>query len=227
MSTLFFDCDAVLFDMDGTLVDSRELVERMWTHWATEHGIPVESAVALAHGRRTLETMQMLAPELATPEEAARLDTLEAGEEEAHRAIPGAAEILSALPAQRWAVVTSAGRALAVRRIAGVGLPPPAVIVGADDVAMGKPSPEGYLQAADRLGVDVRRCVVVEDAPAGTEAGRSAGARVIGLETTYPALPYCDIVIPDLRALRAEHPSDGWALRIAATPPPFKGQPPG
>jgi sugar-phosphatase len=221
MSTAFFDCDAVLFDMDGTLVDSKELVERMWTHWATEHGIPVEAALALAHGRRTLETMQMLAPELATPEEAARLDTLEADEEEAHRAIPGAPEILSTLPADRWALVTSAGRALAVRRMAGVGLPEPLVVIGADDVAIGKPSPEGYLKAAARLGVDVRRCVVVEDTPAGTEAGRSAGAKVIGLETTYPALPYCDIVVQDLRALRAEAGIEGWALRLAATPPPL------
>jgi sugar-phosphatase len=187
MSFTVFDCDAVLFDMDGTLVDSRHIVERMWILWATEHGLSVEAALALAHGRRTLETMQLLAPQLATPEEAARLDALEAELEGGETAIPGASDLLSALPADRWALVTSASRVLALRRMASVGLPDPMVLVGADDVVAGKPSPEGYLQAAERLGVDARRSVVIEDTPAGAEAGRSAGARVIGLETTYPA----------------------------------------
>jgi sugar-phosphatase len=214
MSVTVFDCDAVLFDMDGTLVDSRHIVERMWILWATEHGLSVETALGLAHGRRTLETMQLLAPHLATPEEAARLDALEAEHEGGETAIPGASDLLSALPAQRWAVVTSAGRALASRRLASVGLPGPLILVGADDVVAGKPSAEGYLQAAGRLGVDARRSVVIEDTPAGAEAGRSAGARVIGLETTYPTLPYCDVRVRDLRAVRAEAPADGWAIRL-------------
>ena len=218
MSVAVFDCDAVLFDMDGTLVNSRQLVERMWTLWATEHGLPVDAALALAHGRRTLETMQLLAPHLATPEEAARLDALEAEHEGGETAMPGASELLCALPAGRWALVTSAGRALALRRMAGVGLPLPQVLVCADDVAAGKPSPEGYLQAAERLGVEPGRCVVFEDTPAGTEAGRSAGARVIGLETTYPTLPYCDVLARDLSLVRTEEPVDGWAIRLVTVP---------
>jgi sugar-phosphatase len=218
MSVTVFDCDAVLFDMDGTLVDSREIVERMWRLWATEHGLPIAEVLALAHGRRTLETMQLLAPHLATPEEAARLDALEAEQEGGERAIPGASVLLLALPAHRWAVVTSAGRHLALRRLAHVGLQAPGVLVSADDVVTGKPSPEGYRQAAERLGVDTRRSVVIEDTPAGVEAGRSAGARVIGLTTTYPALPECEALVTDLHSIRAETPIDGWAIRLAVVP---------
>lgn len=214
MRPVVFDGDAVLFDMDGTIVDSRQIVERMWIVWATEHGLPVDAALALAHGRRTLETMELLAPHLATPEEAARLDALEAEQEGGETAVPGARDLLAALPASRWAVVTSAGRALALRRIAAVGLPVPPVLVAAEDVGAGKPSPEGYLQAAERLGVAPDRCIVIEDTPAGAQAGRSAGARVIGLTTTYPAVPDCDVLIRDLRSVRADPPADGWAIRL-------------
>ena len=214
MTSVAFDCDAVLFDMDGTIVDSKHIVEGMWIAWASEHGLPIADALAVAHGRRTLETMTLLAPHLATPAEAARLDALESEQEGGETAIPGAFDLLSALPPDRWAVVTSAGRALALRRIESVRLPAPRVVVGADDVVAGKPSPEGYLQAAERLGVDARRCVVIEDTPAGAEAGRSAGATVIGLTTTCGALPQCDIVIKDLRALRHEAAAGGWTIRL-------------
>jgi mannitol-1-/sugar-/sorbitol-6-phosphatase len=214
MTRIELDCDAVLFDMDGTIVDSRAIVERTWLGWATEHGIPVEAALKVAHGRRTFETMQLLAPEVATPEEAARLDALEEEQEGGEAAIPGALELLSSLPRDRWAVVTSAGRALALRRIARVGLPTPALVIGADDVAAGKPNPEGYLKGAQRLGVDPRRCVVFEDTPPGAEAGRSAGARVVGLTTTYSTLPRYDARITDLRAVCLGTPADGFALRL-------------
>ena len=214
MTPRLFNCDAVLLDMDGTIVDSRAIVERMWTLWATEHGIPIESALAVAHGRRTLETMQLLAPHLATPEEAARLDALEAEQEGSETAIPGALDLLTALPAHRWAVVTSAIRRIARDRIVGVGLPAPAILIGADDVVEGKPSPEGYLRAADRLGVDVRRCVIFEDTPAGLQAGRAAGATVVGLLTTYPTLPECDALIRDLRAVQIAPAQDGGAIRL-------------
>jgi mannitol-1-/sugar-/sorbitol-6-phosphatase len=214
MTRIELDCDAVLFDMDGTIVDSRAIVERTWLGWATEHGIPVEAALKVAHGRRTFETMQLLAPDVATPEEAARLDALEEEQEGGEAAIPGALELLSSLPRDRWAVVTSAGRALALRRIARVGLPTPALVIGADDVAAGKPNPEGYLKGAQRLGVDPRRCVVFEDTPPGAEAGRSAGARVVGLTTTYSTLPRYDARIADLRAVCLGTPADGFALRL-------------
>jgi sugar-phosphatase len=214
MTRIELDCDAVLFDMDGTIVDSRAIVERTWLGWATEHGIPVEAALKVAHGRRTFETMQLLAPDVATPEEAARLDSLEEEQEGGEAAIPGALELLSSLPRDRWAVVTSAGRALALRRIARVGLPTPAIVVGADDVVAGKPNPEGYLKGARRLGLDPRRCVVFEDTPPGADAGRAAGARVVGLTTTYSSLPRYDARIADLRAVRLGTPSGGFSLRL-------------
>jgi sugar-phosphatase len=204
-----YECDAVLFDMDGTLVDSREIVERMWIRWADEHGLSREAILAVAHGRRTLETMQLVAPHLATPEEAARLDALEALEDGGEVPVPGAAALLAALPPHRWAVATSAGRDLALRRIGGVGLPAPGVLIGADMVVSGKPDPEGYSRAAASLGVAPDQCVVFEDTPAGVQAGRAAGAVVIGLLTTYPALNGCDAVIPDLEAVRAEIMSNG------------------
>jgi sugar-phosphatase len=219
MTSTNFDCDAVLFDMDGTIVDSRHIVERTWIRWATEHAIPVQTALAQAHGRRTLETMQLLAPHLATEAEAARLDAEEAEEDGGETAIAGAYELLSALPPARWAVVTSAGRALALRRIAGVGLPVPRVLVGADDVAVGKPSPEGYLRAAERLGVEPNRCVVFEDTPAGAEAGRAAGAKVIGLATTFATVSHCDVLVRDLRDVKPSAPPDGWTIRLVIEGP--------
>jgi sugar-phosphatase len=221
LSAAIVRCDAVLFDMDGTLVDSRALVERMWLIWAAEHGLQADAVLAVAHGRRTFETMQIVAPDLATPEEAARLDALEAQEEGNETAIPGAAALLAALPVSCWAVVTSAARALAANRLASVGLPVPAVLVGADDVLDGKPAPEGYLRAAAALGVAPERCVVFEDTPAGAMAGRAAGAIVVALRTTYATVEPCDYLVDDLRAIQPQFAGDGtFTGLIIPTPLP-------
>lgn len=211
-----FDCDAVLFDMDGTLVDSRELVERMWLRWAARRGLSPETILAVAHGRPTLDTMRLVAPHLATEEEAAALDSEEALEDGAETQVPGAAALLAALPADRWAVVTSAFHDLARSRIAGVGLPVPRVVVGADNVRRGKPDAEGYLIAAERLGVTPERAVVLEDTQPGVDAARAAGARVIGLRTTYETLDRCDALVSDLRSVRVSDPPRGWTLRLIA-----------
>jgi mannitol-1-/sugar-/sorbitol-6-phosphatase len=213
MNRTIIDCEALLFDMDGTLVDSRRIVEHMWLRWAEEHGLSPEAVLAVAHGRRTLETMELVAPHLATPEEAARLDALEANSEGGETAIAGAAALLASLPPGRWAVVTSAGRELARRRIAGVGLPVPRVLVGADDVVAGKPDPEGYLLAAGQLGARIEQCVVIEDTPAGVQAGMAAGATVVGLRTTYQKIEGAPLTVPDLRAIRAE-PTGASSIRL-------------
>jgi sugar-phosphatase len=206
MPGLVLDCDAVLFDMDGTLVDSRALVERMWLRWAARRGVSPQAILEVAHGRRTLETMQLVAPQFATPEEAAALDREEEEEAREHggeTAVAGAAELLAALPADRWAVVTSAVRDIARRRILGVGLPAPRLLIGAADVSRGKPDPEGYLRAAEGLACDPARCVVLEDTPAGVEAGRTAGAQVIGVLTTYATLDGCVATVTDLEFIGA------------------------
>jgi mannitol-1-/sugar-/sorbitol-6-phosphatase len=114
-------------------------------------------------------------------------------------------------------VVTSADRDIALRRIVGVGLPAPRILVGAHEVRAGKPDPEGYLEAAAQLGVPRTRCIVFEDTPPGVEAGRASGARVIGLRTTYPALDGCDFVVPDLTAVTLE-PSVNGLLRLVVQP---------
>lgn len=214
-SRAIVDCEALLIDMDGTLVDSRQLVERIWLIWAAEHGIAPDALLAVAHGRRTLETMELVAPELATPEEAARLDALEAEQEGGETAIPGALALLNALPSDRWAVVTSASRSLATARLAIVGLPAPRVLVGAEDVVRGKPAPDGYLLAAQQLGIAARDAVVIEDTPAGIQAGHLAGAPVIGVRTTYESLEGCEWVVADLRAVSVERACEAQPLRLS------------
>jgi sugar-phosphatase len=214
-TTKLFDCDAVLFDMDGTLVDSRALVEMMWLRWAKRRGVAPEAILAVAHGRPTLDTMRLVAPHIATAEEAAALDAEEAAEEGSETQVPGALELLSALPADRWAVFTSAFQRIARDRIARVGLPVPRVVIGADDVSRGKPDPEGYLEAARQLGVSPHRVVIFEDTPPGVASARAAGGRVVGLRTTYPALEDCDALAEDLRTVRVVQAAGSWVLRLA------------
>jgi sugar-phosphatase len=213
MADVVIACDGVLFDMDGTLVDSRQIVERMWLLWAAEHSLSPDAVLAVAHGRRTYETMQLVAPALATPAEAARLDALEAEQVGGAAAIPGAAALLAALPRDRWAIVTSAGRQLALSRLASVGLPGPRVLVAAEDVQAGKPAPDGYLLAAEQLRIRAERSVVLEDTPAGIEAGLSAGAVVVGMRTTYPNLDRCAVLVSDLTAVHVARSADG-SLRL-------------
>jgi sugar-phosphatase len=189
--------------MDGTLVDSTKSVERQWRRWAPRHGLDPEPFIAAAHGRRTLDTLQELAPQFATEEEAARFDAEEAADDEGVVEVPGAAALLARLPRDRWAIVTSAQRALAAARLGTAGLPVPDVLVSGEDVRHGKPHPEGYLLAAHALGVDPGRCLVVEDTPAGIGAGLAAGMHVLGITQTYPASALGPVVTAsDLRGVR-------------------------
>jgi mannitol-1-/sugar-/sorbitol-6-phosphatase len=179
-----FDCDAVLLDMDGTLVDSTECVVRQWRNWAERHGLELEPILAISHGRLTLETIQLVAPHLATWDEVHAFDAAELKDRQGITAIRGAAGFVSALPDDRWAVVTSASRELAQLRLECAGLPIPRVLVSANDVRRGKPHPEPYLLAAARLGMRPERCLVIEDAKAGVEAALAAGMHVIAITTS-------------------------------------------
>lgn len=180
-----FRGSAILFDMDGTLVDSMAHDERQITRWATRHGMDPQPILKISHGRRTEEIIREVAPQLATAEEFARFGEEELADRDGIRAIDGAAALLRTLPRDSWALVTSAPTRLAQLRMECAGLPLPAVVVSADDVKHGKPDPEGVLLAARRLGVEPPQCLVIEDTPAGIQAARAAGMRSLGITTTY------------------------------------------
>ena len=171
--------------MDGTLVDSTACVEATWDRWARKHGIDLHRLLQISHGRRTVDTLLEVAPHLDVESEARALEQEELTAREGIVAVGGAAQLLRRLKEHQWAVVTSASRELATVRLQYAGLPIPPLLITADDVSRGKPDPEGYLKAADRLGVSYDRCVVVEDTPAGILAGRHAGMTVLALSTTF------------------------------------------
>lgn len=198
------DVSAVLFDCDGVLVDSAASVERAWRRWATEHGLDEDAVIAIAHGRRTEDTLLDLGFSDDLAAEVERLEGAEVADAASVAAFPEAAALLPLLPRDAWAVVTSGTHALVTSRLAAAGLPVPSVLVTANDVAAGKPDPEGYLEAARRLGRPATDCLVIEDAPAGVEAALAAGMRVVALPTTHPVdelaaatlvAPWEDIVV--------------------------------
>jgi len=178
--------DALLFDMDGTIVNSIAVAERVWAAWAEQHGLDVASFLPTIHGRRGIETITRLRlPGVDPQAEVEALLLAEIDDVDGIEAIEGAVVFLTSLPPDRWAIVTSAPRELAVRRLEAAGLPIPAVFVTAEDVERGKPAPDCFLLAAERLGKKIEDCLVFEDAPAGIQAGEAAGAAVVVVTTTH------------------------------------------
>lgn len=200
-----FECEAILFDLDGVLVDSQAVVVRTWHEWAKEKDLDAERILEVAHGRPAAETVRLFAPHLDADSEARELERMEAENLEGVLEIEGARELLSSLPADGWTVVTSGTRALASKRMEHVGLPLPERFVSADDVENGKPHPEAYLRGAEIMGVRPEACVVVEDAPSGVSSARSAGMRVVAVATTYRQddLEEADAVASSLAKIRA------------------------
>ena len=177
---------AFLFDMDGTILSSIAAAERVWARWALRHGLDVAAFLPTIHGMRSVETVRRLGLPGVDPEaEAAAITREEMDDVQGIEAIAGVAAFLAALPADRWAVVTSAPRELALRRIAAAGLPVPPLLVAAEDVTQGKPAPDCFVLAATRLGVSASDCLVFEDAPAGIAAAEAAGARVVVITATH------------------------------------------
>ncbi len=194
---------AVLFDLDGVLVESREATERVWLAWALRNGIDEDALRSAMHGVRSGDVVRALRPDLDVVAEAGEIERRQAEDVGGLAAIPGAVAAIRALKGDRVAVVTSGTRPLALARLAAVGIEPPDVIVFADDVSRGKPDPEGYLTAARRLGADPAEALVVEDAPPGIEAAKAAGMTAVALPSTHvrEELGRADVVLDSLEEL--------------------------
>ncbi len=197
-------CHGFLFDMDGVLVDSHLVVERTWRRWAERHGMDGDAIVPIAHGRRASDTLRDIAPHLDIAAETAWLDEVERHDMDGVVAMPGASTLLTHLPGLSWAIVTSCSDALVRARLTAAGLPIPRVLIAAERIANGKPAPDGYLAGARALGFAPTDCVVFEDAPPGIASALAAGARVVGLATTYPAeqLTGATRIVRDLSEVR-------------------------
>ncbi|MDR8363719.1 HAD-IA family hydrolase [Pseudomonas sp. JL3] len=177
---------AFLFDMDGTVLNSIAAAERIWTIWALRHGVDVETFLPTIHGVRAIDTINRLAlPGVDAEAEAAWITEAEIEDVEGIVEVAGAVSFLKSLPANQWAIVTSAPRALALRRMAAAGIPEPGVMVTAEDVSAGKPDPAGYRLAARRLGVEPTDCLIFEDAAVGIRAGEAAGGHVMVITATH------------------------------------------
>jgi len=178
------DCQGVLFDLDGVLVDSTPAVARVWTIWARRHGFDPEETVRKAHGRPSLATIRELLPNADHAAENSIVERMEIEDVSDVTPLCGTLELLASLPANRWTVVTSCTRALALVRLRVAGLPVPEKMVTSTDIVNGKPHPEPYLKGAGLLGIAPQDCVVFEDAPAGIRSGKAADSRVVAFQTT-------------------------------------------
>lgn len=210
--------DAVIFDMDGTLIDSTAAVERAWTTWAVEEGV---SAAELAgqHGVPSEDVVRAVLPPQRQDAAIERINALELADVDGIVPLPGATETLEALPAAQVAIATSCSAPLAKARLSASGLRPPQVVITADDVGRGKPAPDPYVAAAGWLGADPGRCLVVEDAPKGLLAARSAGSATLAVLTTTPAAELdADLLVHDLSRIQwlVDTDEDEAAIRAAS-----------
>ncbi len=211
----------MLFDLDGVLIDSTPAVSRVWTQWAIKHGFEPEKTVREAHGRPSIESIRELLPDADHEAENRSLERSEIEDTEGVVPLPGALELLSSLPPNRWAIVTSCTRPLAEVRIRTAGLPIPPIMITSSDIANGKPHPEPYIKGARALGFTPADCVVVEDVTAGIRSGKAAGARVMALRTTLPDADLvaagADWLVDNCSKILAEEDLQLDALRIHAS----------
>jgi sugar-phosphatase len=209
-------CKGILFDMDGILISSIGSVERSWTKWAHLRGVDPALARKTAHGRRAIETITKLRPDLDSEKELKIIEEIEVEDNEGLTVLPGVLDLLAALPPDRWTVVTSATERLARIRLAAGGIPVPKRLVTADHVTRGKPHPEPFLTGAALLGVAPKECVVFEDSSSGAKAGRVAGCTVVATTFSHPAesLDAAHYLVLDLTGVRVENAGDQIVIRF-------------
>ncbi|MGB8031728.1 MAG: HAD family hydrolase [Terracidiphilus sp.] len=215
-SPVSIPCKAILFDMDGILISSIGSVERSWTKWALLRGVDPELARATAHGRRAVETIAKLRPDLDSNAELTEIEDFEVADNEGLTLLPGVLDLLAALPENRWTVVTSATERLTRIRLAAGGIPVPEKLVTADQVSRGKPHPEPFLAGAALLGMEPAECVVFEDSSSGAKAGRDAGCTVVATTFSHPAesLNAAHYLVRDLKGIRVEYLGNQIVLNL-------------
>lgn len=217
-AVLWFDCAALIFDLDGTLVDSTDAVVNAWAWWADRHGIDLNTVLAISHGRPSRDVIRELAPEADAVEEERIMLAREESAVASLALVADADRVLKEANGGAWTVVTSCPLGLAQVRLSAAGLPVPATIVTADQVRNAKPDPEPFLLAASRLRVSPADCLVFEDAPAGIIAAQRALMRVVAVESHKlpEALPATDARVPDFRTVHVEKNSTGYRVVIRA-----------
>ncbi len=210
------EAKGILFDMDGVLVSSIGSVVRCWREWAKIYGVPNAETYEVPHGMRAIEIIKSLRPDVDAKEALRVIEDIEMDDMADLTVLPGVKKLLESLPAERWAIVTSATRRLLLGRLQTAGLPIPERIISGDMVERGKPDPEPYRRGAELLGFRSEDCIVVEDAPSGVGAGAAAGGRVLGVLGTHSAeeLDEADWVIASLDELNVVANADGLELRF-------------
>jgi mannitol-1-/sugar-/sorbitol-6-phosphatase len=221
-SSVMIRCKGLLFDMDGILISSLGSVERSWTKYASLRGIDPELAISLAHGRRAVETIAAVRPDLDPDAELKIIEDIELADGEGINVLPGVLRLLAELPRDRWTVVTSATSRLARMRLAAAGIPVPERVVTAESVRQGKPDPAPFLAGAALLGFAPEDCVVFEDSASGVKAGRAAGCVVVGTTFSHSveSLAAAHYLVPDLTAVHVAEDEGGEGLVLRFTPLP-------
>lgn len=204
-SPVTLSCQSILFDMDGILISSLGSVERSWTRWSDMRGIDPAYAISVIHGRRAIESLVALRPDLDGEQELQILEQFEVDDTDDIAVLPGVKELLASLPPDRWTVVTSATDRLARVRLAAAGLPVPQQFINGNSVTKGKPHPAPFLAGAALLGFPPQNCVVFEDSATGVQAARAAGCKVVATTFSHDSqsLAAADYLIPDLTAITA------------------------
>jgi sugar-phosphatase len=212
-------CAALLFDMDGVLINSTPAVARVWRGWAIEHSFDPVEVVTRAHGRPSLTTIREYLPHADHAAENREVERREIADLEGVVPLPGALQLLAGLPSDRWTIVTSCTRPLAEVRIQAAGLPLPKKLITSNDITLGKPHPEPYLKGASVLGFSPTECIVLEDVPAGVRAGKAAGAKVIAFTTTVSESTLrdagADWVLNSCAEIRVLDVANGLKLQLA------------